>query len=159
MENSQLDGPPTTRISLQSRPSDYHSIPITNQQQTATSSSPEIDGTPKKDKEGASFLSGVLNLTNTLLGGGIAFVALPLATKEIGVPAIICLLVCSGFVNAFTCNLLVKASNLTGHDTYFKLAGTLGYWKHGEFWWFVVFGVWCFVFCGVLPEGVVPFFC
>ena len=139
MRNSQSDDPPS-RLSLQSRPSDYHSIAINSLQATPKKEGSETQ--QQEEEEGASFLSGVLNLTNTLLGGGIAFVALPLATKEIGVPGIIGLLVLSGFVNSFTCNLLVKSANLTGHNTYFLLAGTLGYWKHGEFGFFFGGGEW-----------------
>jgi amino acid permease len=81
--------------------------------------------------EGASTVSGTLNLTNTLLGGGIAFVALPLATKQVGVIGIMLLLLASGVANTFTCMLLVKSSAITGRKTYFELAGVLGGWRHG----------------------------
>jgi amino acid permease len=79
---------------------------------------------------GANALSGALNLSNTLLGGGIAFVALPLATKQVGVFGIVAMLVASGVANTFTCMLLVKSAALTGRATYFDLSRALGDWAH-----------------------------
>jgi amino acid permease len=82
-------------------------------------------------KSGASLASGVLNLTNTLLGGGIAFIALPLAAKQLGVPLLVALVLLSMVANTFTCILLVKSAEISSKRTYFDLAATaLGAWKH-----------------------------
>jgi amino acid permease len=80
---------------------------------------------------GSSFGSGVLNLTNTLLGGGIAFIALPLATKQVGVPLMAGLVILSMVANIFTMTLLVKCAEMTGKGTYFELGdAALGKWRH-----------------------------
>ena len=81
----------------------------------------------------ASALSGTLNLANTLLGGGISFIALPFATKRAGsVAGVLLLIVASAACNTFTCMLLVLSARLTGVSTYGELASqTLGHkWKH-----------------------------
>ena len=96
-------------------------------------------GNDESGGNSASPLSGVLNLTNTLLGGGVAFVALPLAVKEISVLPFLVLLCLSAFCNSFTCNLLHKTADLLASDstsssssppTYFSLASNLGSWSH-----------------------------
>ena len=89
------------------------------------------EGGEEEEEEGATAISGILNLSNTLIGGGIAYIALPLATKQVGVAGILAMLLACFFANSFTCFLLVKSAVLTGQATYFELAGTLGNWKHG----------------------------
>lgn len=91
----------------------------------------EEDEMAEPEEEGGTAMSGTLNLSNTVFGGGIAFVALPLATKQVGVAGIVVLLLASCLANSFTCMLLVKSASLTGRKTYFGLASKLGIWKHG----------------------------
>lgn len=86
---------------------------------------------PEERPNGASLGSGVLNLTNTLLGGGIAFIALPVATKQVGVLLLVALILLSGLANAFTCTLLVKSAEISNMRSYFDLsAAALGPWRH-----------------------------
>jgi amino acid permease len=114
------------------------SAPVRNQGNLADSllrdDSPLLDKVndeQAKEATGASLGSGVLNLSNTLLGGGIAFIALPEATKQVGVTLLCVLIMSSMVVNAFTCTLLIKSAEISGKATYFELAGAaLGKWSH-----------------------------
>jgi sodium-coupled neutral amino acid transporter 2 len=91
--------------------------------------SPANNG-PRLSKTKSVFVGGLLNLSNTAMGGGIAVVALPLAMQEVGPWTVGIFVIGSGILSSFTCSLLVKASALTGRSSYFELAETLGHWKH-----------------------------
>ena len=80
----------------------------------------------------SSLLSGTFNLTNSLLGGGISYIALPLAFSQVTFFPFLVLLFLSAVANIFSCHLLVKSEVLTKGSTYFELADrSLGsFYKH-----------------------------
>jgi len=69
----------------------------------------------------ASLAGAIFNLTNTVLGGGISLISIPLAAKQVGVVVMPLLEMCSFLVSCYTCHLLVVCSVTSGEDSYAKL--------------------------------------
>eukprot|EP00656_Telonema_subtile_P006860 TRINITY_DN13191_c0_g1_i2.p1 TRINITY_DN13191_c0_g1~~TRINITY_DN13191_c0_g1_i2.p1 ORF type:complete len:114 (-),score=33.37 TRINITY_DN13191_c0_g1_i2:73-414(-) len=63
----------------------------------------------------------VFNLTNTVLGGGISLISLPLAAKKAGIVVMPTIEVISFGANCFTCYLLVVTAHHSGEKSFSSL--------------------------------------
>lgn len=83
----------------------------------------ERDAGPKPDRSGSP--GAIINLTNTVLGGGISLISLPLACKRVGVLLLPAFEVASFAASAYTCHLLVVTAEKNGQNSYASLGQRL----------------------------------